>query len=113
MTNGERRTVALSSFVLGPSFRTRQGFSPICSGKHMATTIQIIMSVVLFLAGVVMLISGLLIIMTREYQEAMRTLSNQSTRLSGKAIGDVGVQAAVEGASQLLDSITHLIQTAM
>jgi hydrogenase-4 membrane subunit HyfE len=81
--------------------------------KYMATTIQIIMTVVLFLAGVVMLISGLLIIMTREYQEAMRTLSNQSTRLSGKAIGDIGVQAAVEGASQLLDSITRLIQTAM
>ena len=79
----------------------------------MATTIQIIMTIVLFLAGVVMLISGLLIIMTREYQEAMRTLSSQSTRLSGKAIGDVGVQAAVEGASQLLDSITRLIQTAM
>ena len=79
----------------------------------MATTIQIIMTVVLFLAGVSMLISGLLIILTREYQETMRVLSNQSTRLSGKAITDVGVQAAMAGTSQLLEAITRLIQTAI
>ena len=79
----------------------------------MATTIQIIMTVVLFLAGVAMLISGLLIILTREYQETMRVLSNQSTRLSGKAITDVGVQAAMAGTSQLLEAITRLIQTAI
>jgi hypothetical protein len=79
----------------------------------MATTIQIIMAVVLFIAGIAMLISGILIIMAREYQEAMRALSSQSTRLSGKAITDIGVQATIEGASQLLDSIARLIQTAM
>jgi hypothetical protein len=79
----------------------------------MATTIQIIMTVVLFLAGMAMLISGLLIILTREYQETMRVLSNQSTRLSGKAITDLGMQAALEGTSQLLDAITRLIQTAI
>jgi hypothetical protein len=79
----------------------------------MATTIQIIMTVILFIAGIVMLISGILIIMAREYQEAMRALSSQSTRLTGKAITDIGVQATIEGASQLLDSIARLIQTAM
>jgi hydrogenase-4 membrane subunit HyfE len=79
----------------------------------MATTIQIIMTVVLFLAGVAMVISGLMIITTREYQETMRVLSNQSTRLSGKAITDIGMQAAMEGTSRLLDSITRLIQTAI
>lgn len=79
----------------------------------MAATIQIIMSVVLFLAGIAMIISGVLIIMTREYQETMRVLSNQSTRLSGKAITDVGVQAALEGTAQLLESVTRLVQTAI
>ena len=79
----------------------------------MAATIQISMTVILFLAGIAILISGLLIIMTREYQEAMRVLSNQSARLSSKAIGDIVVPSAIEGASQLLDSITRLIQTAM
>jgi hypothetical protein len=79
----------------------------------MATTIQIIMAVILFIAGMAMLISGILIIMAREYQEAMRALSSQSTRLSGKAITDIGIQATIEGTSQLLDSIARLIQTAM
>ena len=79
----------------------------------MATTIQIIMAVVLFLAGMAMVISGLVIILTREYQEAMRVLSNQSTRLSGKAITDIGVQPALEGIAQLLESVTRLVQTAI
>lgn len=79
----------------------------------MATTIQIVMAVVLFLAGMAMIVSGLLIIMTREYQETMRVLSNQSTRLSGKAITDVGVQPALEGTAQLLESVTRLVQTAI
>jgi uncharacterized membrane-anchored protein len=76
-------------------------------------TIQIIMAVVLFLVGMAMLVSGLLIIMTREYQEAMRVLSNQSTRLSGKAITDVGVQPALDAAANLLESVTRLVQTAI
>jgi len=71
------------------------------------------MTVVLFLAGVAMLISGLMIITAREYQEAMRALSNQSTRLTGKAIIDISMQTALEGTSQLLNSITRLIQTAI
>jgi hypothetical protein len=79
----------------------------------MATTIQIIMAVILFVAGLAMMSSGLLLIMTREYQEALRLLSNQSTRLSGKALVDIGVQPALEGVTQLLDSVTRLVQTAI
>ena len=79
----------------------------------MATTIQVIMAVALFLAGIAMLVSGIMIILTREYQDTMRVLSSQSTRLSGKAVTDVGVQAALEGTAQLLESITRLVQTAI
>jgi hypothetical protein len=79
----------------------------------MATTIQIGMAVTMFVAGMAMLVSGLLIIMTREYQETMRVLSNQSTRLSGKAITDAGMQAALEGTAQLLGAVTRLVQTAV
>ncbi len=79
----------------------------------MAAMIQIGMAVVLFVAGIGMLTSGMLIIMTREYQESMRALSNQSTRLSGKAIADLGVQAALEGTARLLESVTALVRTAI
>jgi CBS domain containing-hemolysin-like protein len=79
----------------------------------MATTIQITMAVILFLAGLAMIFSGLLIIMTREYQDALRSLSSQSMRLSGKAITDIGVQPALDGIAQLLNSVTRLVQTAI
>lgn len=77
------------------------------------TTIQMVMAVTLFLAGMAMIIGGLLIIMTREYQETMRVLSNQSTRLSGKALTDLGMQAALEGTAHLVSSVTRLVQTAI
>lgn len=79
----------------------------------MAENIQIGMTVILFAAGIGMLISGLVIIMTREYQEAMRSLAGQSSRLSGKALADIGVQTALDGAAHLLESITRLVQTAI
>ena len=76
-------------------------------------TIQTIMAIALFAAGMAMIVSGLLIILTREYQEAMRVLSNQSTRLGSKAITDIGVQPALQSISQLLESVTRLVQTAI
>ena len=79
----------------------------------MLANIQLAMTVALFIAGFTMLVSGFVIILSREYQETMRVLSNQSTRLSSKMIGDVAAQAALAGTSQLLDSITKLIQTAI
>jgi hypothetical protein len=79
----------------------------------MIVTVQIVMTIALFVAGFAMLVSGFVIILSREYQETMRVLSNQSTRLSSKVIGDVAAQSALAGTAQLLDSITRLIQTAI
>lgn len=79
----------------------------------MLTNIQLIMTIALFIAGFAMLVSGVVIILSREYQETMRVLSHQSTRLSSKVIGEVATQAALAGTAQLLDAITRLIQTAI
>jgi hypothetical protein len=81
--------------------------------ESMTTTIQTGMAITLFITGIGMLICGLVIIMTREYQEAMRSLAGQSSRLSSKALADIGVQAALEGAAHLLEAITRLVQTAI
>jgi len=43
----------------------------------------------------------------------LRSLSNQSTRLSSKAITDIGIQPALQGVSELLNSVTRLVQTAI
>ncbi|MFQ3631526.1 hypothetical protein [Roseiflexus sp.] len=79
----------------------------------MTTTIQIGMAIILFITGIGMLICGLVIIMTREYQEAMRSLAGQSSRLSSKSLMDIGVQSALDGAAHLLEAITRLVQTAI
>lgn len=79
----------------------------------MTVTIQIIMVCLFFAIGMTMIVSGLLIIVAREYQDTMRTLSSQSTRLSGKAITDLGVQPALEGTAHLVESITSLVRTAI
>ncbi|HET9224226.1 MAG TPA: hypothetical protein VFO07_17060 [Roseiflexaceae bacterium] len=76
-------------------------------------TVQVIMAVTLFAAGLAMIICGLMIILTREYQEALRALSSHSTRLSNKAITDIGVQPALQGVAELLNSVTRLVQTAI
>lgn len=79
----------------------------------MPLMIQMTMVVVLFITGLVLLGSGLWIILTREYQETMRTLSVQSSRVSSKSLADLAAQPALEGASQLMDAITRMVQTAL
>lgn len=79
----------------------------------MPLLIQMSMVVVLFITGLVLLGSGLWMILTREYQEALRALSAQSGRVSSKSLADLAVQPALEGASQLMDAITRMVQTAL
>jgi hypothetical protein len=79
----------------------------------MIVTIQLVMTITLFVAGFAMLASGVVIILAREYQETMRVLSHQSTRLSSKVIVDATTQSVLAGTAQLLDAITRLIQTAI
>ena len=68
---------------------------------------------VLFAMGIVMIISGLMIILAKEYQETMRLLSAQTPKLAGKAITDQTVLAAIDGTTRLLDAVKGLIQTAV
>ncbi|MBK9945168.1 MAG: hypothetical protein U0Z44_21505 [Kouleothrix sp.] len=79
----------------------------------MPQLVQLTMMVVLFVAGLVLLGSGLWIILTREYQETLRALSAQSGRVSSKSLSDLAIQPALEGASQLMDAITRMVQTAL
>jgi hypothetical protein len=79
----------------------------------MTTTVQLIMAGVLFLVGIIMIGSGLFIILAKEYQETMRTLSAQAPKLTGKAVTEGTVVAALDGTTRLLEAVTKLIQTAV
>ncbi len=79
----------------------------------MVATVQIVMSALLFVVGIVMIASGLFIILAKEYQETMRTLSAQAPKLAGKAATEGAVLAALDGTTRLLAAVTKLIQTAV
>lgn len=71
------------------------------------------MAVVVFFMGVVSVILGLLIILSREYLETLRVLSTHSARLSGKAITEEGMAPVLDGMSRLLDAVRRLVATAV
>ncbi len=79
----------------------------------MNATVEVVMSGVLFLMGIVMIVAGLMIILAREYQDTMKLLSSQTPKLAGKAVTDQTVLAAIDGTTRLLDAVKGLIQTAV
>ena len=74
--------------------------------------IKLAMTVTLFLIGVVSSISGLWIIMAKEYHSAMRQLSNQSIRINGRAVTQDAVAPVIDSAARLVEAISQLIRTA-
>ncbi len=78
----------------------------------MTFQIQIIMSVSLFVVGVLSSLSGLWIILAKEYQQAMKQLSAQSVRISGRAITQDSVAPLIDSASRLVEAVNNLIRTA-
>jgi TRAP-type uncharacterized transport system fused permease subunit len=74
--------------------------------------IQIVMSVSLFVIGVLSSLSGLWIILAKEYHQTMKQLSAQSVRISGRAITQDSVAPLIDSASRLVDAVNQLIRTA-
>ncbi|HUV74284.1 MAG TPA: hypothetical protein VMW79_08240 [Anaerolineae bacterium] len=74
--------------------------------------IQIIMSVSLFVMGVLSSLSGLWIILAKEYHQTMKELSTQSVRISGRAVTQDSVAPLIDSASRMVEAINALIRTA-
>ncbi len=74
--------------------------------------IRLAMTATLFLIGVVASISGLWIIMAKEYHSAMRQLCAQSIRINGRAVTQDTVAPVIDSAARLVEAISQLIRTA-
>jgi predicted phage tail protein len=70
------------------------------------------MSVSLFVMGVLSSLSGLWIILAKEYHQAMKQLSSQSVRISGRAVTQDTVAPLIDSASRMVEAINQLIRTA-
>lgn len=75
--------------------------------------VKLAMGCIFFLLGLFTATSGLYIIMRKEYQEALKTLTKQSPRLAGKSpVEDVVIPLA-QSSVQLMETVNKLIQTAV
>ncbi len=77
-----------------------------------AADLEVGMAVILFLIGVVCTVSGLWIILSKEYHSAMKHLSAQSIKISGRAVTQDAVAPIIDSASNLVEAINRLIRTA-
>jgi len=79
----------------------------------MTTTLQVAMSVCLFLLGLCSCIAGLWTILSKEYQRALKSISAQAAKISSKGITDAGVAPLIEASSRLIEAVNQLIRTAV
>jgi hypothetical protein len=78
----------------------------------MTYEIQVVMSASLFLIGVLSSLSGLWIILAKEYHETMKQLASQSVRISGRAVTQDAVAPLIDSVSGMVEAINQLIRTA-
>ncbi|HEX2913989.1 MAG TPA: hypothetical protein VH186_24505 [Chloroflexia bacterium] len=75
--------------------------------------VKIIMGCIFFLMGFFTVASGLYIILRKEYQEALKTLAQQSPKLAGKSPIEDVVTPLAQSSVQLMETVNKLIQTAV
>jgi len=78
----------------------------------MTSEIQIAMSVSLFIIGVLSSLSGLWIILAKEYHQTMKQMATQSVRISGRAVTQDTVAPLIDSAARMVEAVTQLIRTA-
>jgi len=77
----------------------------------MIETLQIGMSVSLFLLGIIACIAGMWMILAKRYQQTLKNISAQSARVSGKALTDAAIAPLIEAMSGLVKAIDQLVRT--
>ncbi len=79
----------------------------------MITNLQIAMSGCLFLLGLCSCIAGLWTILSRQYQQVLKSISAQSAKVSSKAVTDAGLAPLIEALSGLVKAVDQLIRTSV
>ncbi len=75
--------------------------------------IKLIMGSTIFLLGIFVSISGLYIILRREYYEAVKTLAGDAPKLVNKSPVEDLVKPLAASSVQLMETVNKLIQTAV
>ncbi|MDQ4075156.1 MAG: hypothetical protein M3220_02795 [Chloroflexota bacterium] len=74
--------------------------------------VRLAMAAALFGLGVLSTLSGLWTILAREYQQAMRGLSRQSTRIATETTAEKGIPETIQATANLIQAVNELVRTA-
>lgn len=71
------------------------------------------MALAMFIMGLVACGAGMWVMLAREYQQAMKSITVQSNRLHARFLSEVAAGPVLDGSARLVDSVNQLIRTAM
>ncbi len=77
-----------------------------------AEDLRLAMAASLFAVGMLSALAGLWTILAREYQQAMKGLARQSTRIADEAISEKGIPETIQATTTLVQAVTQLVRTA-
>jgi hypothetical protein len=78
-----------------------------------APTVREVMAIAMFAIGIVACLAGIWTILAREYQQTLKGISSQSSRLHARSLTEVGVVPILDASSRLVEAVNQLIRTAM
>jgi hypothetical protein len=73
-------------------------------------TLKTVMSLVVFASGMFNIVFGVWRLLGRDFQNTMKSLALQTTRISQKAITD-DIAGIADSAARLMDSVNQLVRT--
>lgn len=75
-----------------------------------AEDVRLLMGLVFFPAGLLAIVTGLIMLVAHPYRDEAKILAAQSARLGQKGIGD-NIAVAAQSATALIDAVNNLIRT--
>lgn len=80
---------------------------------HLTLSMHEGMALAVFAVGILSSVSGIGMILSREYQQAMKGISAQANSLHAKALQEVGVVPVLDASARLVKAVNDLVRTAM
>jgi hypothetical protein len=71
------------------------------------------MAFAMFGLGTLSCLAGLWTLLAREYQQALKGMPAQSSRLHARALTEVGVVPVIDASARLVEAVNQLVRTAM
>ncbi len=75
-----------------------------------AEDLRFLMGLIFFPAGLLSIVTGLVMLVAHPYREEAKILAAQSARLGQKGVGD-NIAIAAQSATALIDAVNNLIRT--